>query len=69
MSVTALRELRCTKEQEGDAREGLCPGCGEPGFLGNGVDQDGNPLGSCLCKGCMTVWQYPLAARRHWKDN
>jgi hypothetical protein len=74
--------------EEAMAREGMCPGCLEPAFIGHGkrVMVDLPPrgremteaelnapikprfeeVGTCLCRHCMVVWQYALAARRRW---
>jgi len=72
-----LAEVIAENQDEAMAREGMCPACRAPGFLGVGaplkeqggvefVDVEHAEKGSMLCRFCWVIWWYPLAARRHW---
>jgi len=65
----AFVEAEARGRDEAMAREGMCPGCRRPGFLGQGIDREGGRVGSCLCRHCWAIWWYTLGARRHWRGN
>jgi len=66
VTTEKFREYVVKRKPEMMAREGICPECNKPGFMGLFVDENGIHMGTCLCKWCWAIWKYFYAARRHW---